>query len=98
MIKSKDDTARLLPVVGIVLAACAAATVARGEPAVDDRDPARVPGELAAKAISLGPGPHLLLDDHLVDRTATKNVVRRVTRVQRFLQGPVVTSDAGHGC
>ncbi len=45
--------------------------------------------------IVLAPGPHLLIDDHLIERAT--GVRREVVRPRRSLTGPVVTGAKGHG-
>ncbi|MBI4028508.1 MAG: hypothetical protein HY360_26210 [Verrucomicrobia bacterium] len=44
--------------------------------------------------LTLKPGPHLFLDDFLIERSA--GIERRVIPPQRFLDHPVVTSGEGH--
>jgi len=43
----------------------------------------------AAEPLRLGPGPHLFLDDRLIERA--EGVARRIRRPRRDLAGPVVT-------
>lgn len=53
----------------------------------------RVP-DAAAEAYRIGPGPHLLLDDYLIARSA--GVERKVNPPRRFLDKPVVTGAPEH--
>lgn len=60
------------------------AHVARAQPALLD----------VSKPIVLDKGPHLLLDDHWIARS--QGIERKVVAPQRFLDEPIVTSDAKH--
>lgn len=50
----------------------------------------RIAAQASTKAILLRAGPHLLLDDYLIEQSS--NVTRRINCPQRFLKGPVVTA------
>jgi hypothetical protein len=59
----------------------------------------RVGGEPASKANAAEPrvlarGPHLLLDDHLIERS--EGIARRVIPPRRFLETPIVTGSPEH--
>ncbi len=53
------------------------------------------PKPASATPIRLQPGPHLFIDDHLIE-TCT-GVTRRVNRPRRRLRGPIVTGKKGKG-
>jgi hypothetical protein len=48
----------------------------------------------AAETSVLNPGPHLFLDDHLIERST--GVERKVLSPPRFLDGPIVTGQPQH--